>query len=256
MKINPKFQMVALLAAKEAGKVLQRHFKNKTKISFKRDLSLVTDIDVEAEKVIIALIKKHFPSHGILAEEKGGKVMKEYTWVIDPLDGTTNYTVGMPLFAVSIALLYQRKPVLGIIFNPISRELYFAEIGKGAYLNGKRMKIGRQTALSRAVIAFGRGREKQDFTMFQNVFRNVGQRCRTQRAFGAATLQMSYVASGRLDGFISAGSKPWDYAAGVLMAKEAGGEVTDFKGKAWHIYTKNIVAANRKIHTQLLNLMQ
>jgi myo-inositol-1(or 4)-monophosphatase len=256
MKINPNFKKVALQAVKEAGKVLEKNFRKFFKISLKKDSSLITKIDLEAEKVIIKLIKKNFPSHDILSEETGGEIGREYTWVIDPLDGTTNYVAGFPFFSTSIALLYRKNPILGVVFNPAEKELYFAEKGGGSFLNGRRIKAGKQQALSKALILMNKGRTKENFIKFHKILREIGKLCRTFRFWGASSLELCYVASGRADGFIDMGSKPWDFAAGVLIIKEAGGKVTDLKGQDWQIDTKNIIAANGKTQNQLIKLIK
>lgn len=256
MKINPNFKKVAVRAAKEAGEILEKHFGKPKEVSLKRDASLITNVDFEAEKIIIKIIKKNFPSHNILSEEAGGKIKGKYAWVIDPLDGTTNYAASFPFFSTSMALLYKRNPILGVVFNPISKELYFAEKGKGSFLNGKRIKIGGQRVLSKAVILINKGRAKEDFIKFHKILGTVGKLCRTFRFWGSLNLELCYLASGRIDGHIDTGSKPWDFAAGVLIIKEAEGKVTDFKGKDWQINTKNVVASNGKIHNQLLKLIK
>jgi len=256
MKINPNFKKVAIQAAKEAGKILQKHFGKPIEISFKKDSSLITRIDLAAEKVIIKLIKKNFPSHDILSEEAGGEVRGEYAWVIDPLDGTTNYTKKFPFFSTSTALLYKGNPILGVVFNPISKEFYFAEKGKGSFLNGKRIKVGKQQTLSRAVILLNKGRTKEDFIKFHRILGKVGKLCRTFRFWGALSLELCQIASGRIGGLIDMGSSPWDYAAGILIVQEAGGKVTDFKDREWRVDTKNVIVANGKIHNQLLKLIK
>lgn len=256
MKINSNFKSVAIQAAKEAGGILERHFRKPIKNSLKKDLSLVTNVDLKAEKAIIKSIKKNFPSHDILSEEKGGKIGEKYTWVIDPLDGTTNYTKKFPFFATSITLLYERNPIFSVVFNPLSKEIYFAEKGKGSFLNGKRIRIGQQQTLSKAVILFNKGRAKEDLIKFHKILGKVGKLCRTFRFWGALGLELCYVAAGRIDGHIDVGSKCWDFAAGVLIIKEAGGKVTNFRGKDWQIDTKNVIATNGKIHNQLLKLVK
>lgn len=256
MEINPNFKKVAIRAAKEAGKVLERHFRKNLKISLKKDSSLVTDADILAEKKIIELVTTNFPSHNILAEESGGEVSKGYTWLIDPLDGTTNYAKGFPFFATSIALLYNQKPILGVVFNPLTKELYFAERGRGAFLNGKPIKVSDQQTLLEGVIIVDRGRLREEFPKFYKVLKKVGGACKTFRYWGAITLELCQTASGRTDGLINTGCNPWDFAAGVLITKEAGAKITDFKGKNWQIDTKNIIVGNKKIHKQFLKLIK
>lgn len=256
MKINPNFKKVAIQSAKEAGRIIERNFRKINQISFKKDSSLLTEIDLRAERAILRLIKKNFPSHDILSEEIGGKIGEKYTWVIDPLDGTTNYTRDIPFFSTSIVLLYQRNPILGIVFNPINKEFYFAEKGKGAFLNGKRIKVGQQKILSKAVILFNKYRAKEDFIKFHRIVGLVGGKCATFRVLGSVILSLCYLASGKVDAFFTVGHSPWDLVAGVLIIKEAGGKVTNLKGKDWQIGEKDIIAANTKLHNQLLKLIK
>lgn len=256
MTVNPNFKKVAIQAAEEGGRALKKYFRKPIKVSLKKDLSLVTGVDFEAEKAIIKLIKKNFPLHDILAEETGGKIGGEYTWLIDPLDGTTNYTKKFPFFSTSIALLYKQNPILSVIFNPISQELYFAEKGKGSFLNGKRIRVGERQALSKAIVLFNKGRAKEDFIKFHKTLKRVGGLCRSFRFWGSLSLELCCVASGRIDGHIDVGSKPWDLAAGVLIVQEAGGRVTNFKGEKYTIQDQYIIASNGKIHNQLLRLIR
>ncbi len=254
MKINPDFKKVALQAVRAAGKILEKNFKKNYKVSFKKDLSLISDIDLKVEQLIIKLIKDNFPSHNILSEESGGKIGKEYTWIIDALDGTTNYTKKFPFFSVSLALLYNKKPVLGVVFNPLSKELFFAENGMGSFLNGRRIRISSQKDLVRSVILVSKGMRKEDFIGFHKMLGKLGKICGMFRKWGSASLELCYVATGRTDGFIDVGSKLWDLAAGFLIVKEAEGIVTNFKGEGWQINTKSTIAANKKIHKRLLKL--
>lgn len=256
MKSKHNFKKIAIQAAKEAGEMLEKRFKKPIKISLKKDLSLVTDIDFKAETRIIKLIKKNFPSHDILSEEVGGKVGEKYTWVIDALDGTTNYTREFPFFSTSIALLYKKSPIISVVFNPITKEFYFAEKGKGSFLNGKRIKVGKQQTLSKTTILLNKGRDKEDFIKLHKILKRLGKLCRTFRFWGSSNLELCYVASGRVGGLFNVGSKPWDYAAGVLIIKEAGGKVTDFKDKDWQIDTKNVIVSNKNIHNQLLKIIK
>lgn len=256
MKINPNFKKIAIKAAREAGKIIEKKFRKSSKVFYKKDLSVVTSVDFEAEKTIVKLIQKNFPYHNILAEEKGGVLGKGYSWIIDPLDGTTNYISKVPFFSTSIALFYNKELILAVVFNPLNKELYFAEKGKRAYLNGKKIRVGRKRALSELVITLGKGRTERDFISLYKTLREIGRRCRTFRVLGSTSLELCYIASGRIDSFIDVGSKPWDYAAGVLIVEEAGGRVTDFKGKEWEIKTKNIIASNKEINKLLLYLLK
>ncbi len=250
MKSNPDFKKVAIRAAREAGKILKKHFGKIDKVFLKKDSSLVTVADREAEKTIINLLRKNFPSHSILSEESGGKIGKEYAWVIDPLDGTRNYTIGIPFFCVSIALCYKENPVLAVILNPITKELYFAERGKGSFLNGSRIKVRKFRPLKESIILLNLG--KKGFIKLDK----LDKACHRLRVFGAAALELCCIAAAKGDGLIAMGNKPWDYAAGVLIIKEAGGKVTDLKGRDWDINTKSVIAGNKEIHEQLLKIVK
>lgn len=255
MEINPKFKKIAILAAKESGKIIEENSGKINKISFKKDKSSVTKIDLKSEKRIIQLIKNNFPSHNILREEGGGKIKDGYAWIIDPLDGTTNYAKTIPLFAVSIALAYKRKPILGVIFDPLRKELYYAEKGKGAFLNGKRIKIGQQKELFKTVILFSQYRGKENYAKTYRILGKINKTCGTFRFFGSAALSLCYIASGKADAFLGIGLNAWDLAAGNLLIEESGGRVADFKGRDWEIEKKDVVAANKKIHSKLLKII-
>lgn len=250
------FSKVAILAATEAGKILKNGFGKTRKVSLKKDRSVVTNIDFKAEKKITDIIHKKFPSHDIFAEEGGGKIGDGYTWIIDPLDGTTNFSSQIPFFAVSLALVYESSPILGVVFNPITQEFYYAERGMGSFLNKKKIRVGSQADLLRSVILLGKGRAESDFVKIHKILNRVGKECRSFRFFGALSLQLCYVASGGIDGLIDAGSKPWDYAAGVLIVREAEGTITNFEGKNWRLNMSDAIASNGKIHNQLLKIIK
>lgn len=254
MKINPDFKKIVVKAVKEAGRVLEKNFGRTIRVYLKKDRSLVSKIDVGIERTIVKLIKKNFPLHNILSEEGGGRLGKGYNWIIDPLDGTTNYISRVPFFSTSISLFFNKTPVLAVVFNPLNKELYFAQRGKGSYLNGERIRIGRERILSESTITFGKGRPKENLIKLHKILRKTIGQYRTFRVLGCTSLELCYVASGRLNGHINIGSRFWDYAAGALIVKEAGGQVTDFKGNEWRIESKNIVASNKKTNKLLLNL--
>lgn len=252
MKVNPKFKKVALRAVMAAGKILEKNFGKTIKFQRKKDLSLLTEIDLEADKIITKIIKQNFPSHNIVSEESGGEYGKEFTWLIDPLDGTTNYTLGFPFFSVSLALLCQEKPILGLVFNPIRKELYFAEKTKGAYLNQKKIKVNNNSNFSEVTLGFSRG---TDLTEGTKILSRVASYIRTFRFWGSSNLDICQVAAGKLDGYFAVKS-PYDVVAGVLIAREAGALATDFKGSEYNRESQNLLVSNGKIHDQLLKLMK
>ena len=257
MESKSNFKKIALRAAKKAGKILEKNFRKATKIFFKKDSSLLTKVDLKSERAIVQLIKKNFPSHDILSEERGGKIGEKYTWIIDPLDGTRNYSRNIPFFSVSIALVYKKSPILGVVFNPINKELYFSERGKGAFLNGKRIKVGQQQVLSQAIISFSKSPDKEAFIKIYRILGKIKKFCFTFRFryFGSTALDLCYIASAKTDVSIGTGLKPWDLAAGILIIREAGGKITNLEGRDCQIEEKNIITANVRLHNQLLKLI-
>lgn len=210
-------------------------------------------MDLKANEIIIKIIKRNFPLHGIISEESEGSFGKEFTWIIDPLDGTRNYTIGFPFFSVSLALLRKREPILGVVFNPMSRELYLAEKSSGACLNSKKIKVNKINNLSKVILSFNKG---QDLEGGLKILTKIAPHIRTFRFWGSVHLEMCQVASGKIEGCLASKIAFYDAIAGAFIVKEAGGRVTDFAGKDWQINTKNILVTNRKIHNQLLKLIK
>ncbi len=213
----------------------------------------MTNVDHEVEGVLIKSLRKAFPDIGFLSEEIGEiRAGSDLKWVIDPIDGTTNFAHGFPFYAISVALEKDKKPLLGIVYDPVRGELFCAERGKGAFLNGKRIKVSSQKDLKKSLLMTGFS-YKLGKTMESNLrhFRNFLVSSQAVRRAGAASLDMCYVACGRLDGFWELELNPWDTAAAWLIVKEAGGEVTTFSGKPYNHYLKEILATNRKIHRQM-----
>jgi myo-inositol-1(or 4)-monophosphatase len=255
MEVSSKFKKVALQAAKEASQVLRDNLKKPKKISFKKDISLVTDIDLKAEERITKLIKKNFPSHSILTEESGGKIGREYTWLIDPLDGTTNYLMGVPFFSVSLALLYKNEPILGVVLNPRSQELYFAQKNKGAFLNQERIKVNQNKNLLKSTLLLSKGRELKSFLKLVKIFSKIGKYIRTVRLLGSSNLGICQIAAGKADGYIGIGLPPWDYIVGSFIAQEAGGLVTNFDRGRYNIMrNQNVFISNKFLHQKLLKI--
>lgn len=256
MKINPihpNIKKVALLAVKEAGKILRKNFRKSIKIKTKGDLSFVTNVDIEADKIITKIIKRNFPSHNIVSEESGGKFGKEFTWIVDPLDGTRNYILGFPFFSVSLTLLKVEKPVLSVVFNPMRGELYSAEKGKGAFLNRKKIRVNKTGDLSTILLSFNKG---NDLMSGLRVLIKIAPHIHSFRFLGSANLEICQVAAGKIEGYLV--SKPFynDAIIGAFIVEEAGGKVTDFKGKKYTRDSKNLLVTNGKIHNQLLKLLK
>ncbi|MBI5286745.1 MAG: inositol monophosphatase [Deltaproteobacteria bacterium] len=243
-------------AATKAGQILKQNLGKAHRIEFKGEVDIVTDMDRQAERLIIDTLKEAFPSHGILTEEMDEvESSSNYRWVIDPLDGTTNYAHGFPIFCVSIALEERGDVVLGVIYNPMLDELFIAEKGKGATLNDNRIQVSETSELTRSLLATGFPydiRTSPDNNL-EN-FANFAVRAQAIRRAGSAALDLAYVACGRFDGFWELKLKPWDVAAGGLMIKEAGGLVTDFIGDSISS-SGDVLATNGLIHKAMKDLM-
>ena len=247
---------VAVEAAREGGKFLKKNLGKVRSIERKggQEKNLVTEIDKGSEELIIKLIRKHFPAHDILAEESGARkgAASEYRWIIDPLDGTTNYTHAFPVFCVSIGLEWKGKLLCGVIYDPNTNELFTAERGKGAFLNGKRIGVSKTPTLQNSLLVTG-----FPYNIAENphhaIERFVSFLMKSQavRRMGSAALDLAYVACGRFDGFWEVALQPWDMAAGVLLVEEAGGLVTDFSGGSMDIYKGALLSSNGKIHDEM-----
>ncbi len=248
-------KLLAIKLAKQAGNELKKLFySRKIKVSAKSKYEIVTTADMLADKIITREIKKIFPEHQILSEESGlTNSQSDYLWVIDPLDGTTNFFMHNPLFSVSIALLYKKEAILGVIYIPILDELYVAEKGKGATINGKKMKVSTQKKLSNSYLTFCHGNKQQNINKAISIYSKLKRESRDFRQLGSAAIELAYVARGVTDCILIPGALRWDVAGGILMVREAGGKVTDFKNKQWHLDSKDMLATNKKIHNQLLN---
>lgn len=255
--MNPMLN-TAIKAARRAGALILRYSDRIDQLSIdsKGRNDFVSEVDREAEAEIIELIRRFYPGHGILAEESGITDGDEYQWVIDPLDGTTNFLHGYPQYAVSIALLHKGRLDLAVIYDPLRDELFSAARGAGAQLNDRRIRASKVKKLDTALL--GTGFPYTDFDHLEcwiDIFRDLAPRTIGVRRAGSAALDLAHVACGRLDGFWEIGLKPWDIAAGALLIEEAGGLVSDFAGKQDYLTSGNIVAGNSKIHGEMLRLM-
>ncbi len=250
-----EFLDIALKAARLAGEVILDNLGkiSKKDISLKRASDFVTSVDKKSERVIIDTIKENFPDHLFLAEESLKECGKEaYRWIIDPLDGTTNYIHSYPVFSTSIALEYKGEIILGVTLDPLKQELFYAEEGRGAFLNGKQVKVS-DINLKESLIATGFPFRKKEMTdSYLKLFKNIFFKVSDLRRAGSAALDLAYLACGRCDGFFELGLSPWDIAAGSLLIKEAGGVVTDFGGGIKYLLTGNIVAGNPAVHKEIL----
>lgn len=246
---------IAVKAARRAGQIINRASLDlsQIKVSVKQQNDFVTEVDRTAEAVIIDTIREAYPEHGILAEESGATGDSEYQWIIDPLDGTTNFIHGFPQYAVSIAMAHRGVLSHGVVFDPGRNELFTASKGAGAYLNEKRIRVSRRTKLEESLIGTGfpyRAFEHMD--AYLAILKDMMRKSAGVRRPGSAALDLAYVASGRLDGFWEFGLSPWDMAAGTLLITEAGGLAGDLSGESAHMTTGNIIAGSPKIFSQLL----
>jgi len=247
--------------ARDAGGVLVDRLGRALQVSNKGAIDLVTEADLASEKLIIDRIRSHYPRHGILAEESGASEdpadphRAEWKWIIDPLDGTTNYAHGYPCFCVSIGVEREGKLELGVVYDPLRNEVFAAERGRGATLNERPIRVSAVADLNSAMLCTGfpyNVRERPDFT---RDFANFTMRAQAVRRDGSAALDLAYIACGRFDGFWEDGLNPWDLAAGVLLIEEAGGKVTDFYGSALDIYTPRVLASNGLVHEAMTQVL-
>jgi len=254
-----KEKKLAKQVALEAGIFLKNNFDkfDRSKgMKIKSKDQIQTWVDRAAEKIILLKIKKSFPNHHILSEEVGDNRKKsDYYWIIDPLDGTTNYTMHLPAYGVSIALAYQNNIVLGVTYVPELNELTVAELGRGARANDKRIKVSSQSQLNKSLLTFCHGSMIYDIKRaikFYSKFKLMGF---DYRQIGSAVLEFNFVAAGRTEAIMLPGANLYDVAAGSLIVREAGGKVTDFKNKEWTIKSKDILASNGKVHRQILEII-
>ncbi|MDP2720942.1 MAG: inositol monophosphatase [bacterium] len=246
---------VAIKVAKLAGEKLEYYFETVLEHEEKEDKSLVTKADLEAEEIIVKKLKDAFPDHNIFSEESGDHGVKsEYTWVLDPLDGTLNFTRGLPIFATSIALVKDSQPLLSVTYNPVIKSLYWAEKDKGAFWNEEKIKVSDNTDVSRAVITLGRARDAENKKKTNEILNKIYFKTH-QRILGSSALELAWVASGRTEGFISVGLKNWDVYGGMLLVEEAGGKITDFQGHPLQDDKRYFVASNGKIHRELQEIL-
>lgn len=242
---------------RQAGLEVRKRFNRDRIVRVKKQSQIVTRADLIADKIIVSALKKKFPGHAIISEESGqNKVASDYLWIVDPLDGTTNYFIGSPLFAVSLALFFQGQPILGAVFAPALNELYFAEIKKGAYLNNKKIKVSRNNRLKNSFLTFCHGSAKPDIRRALKIYNKIKFKGLDSRQLGSAAIELGFVAAGRTDCILIPGARGWDVGAGVLLAREAGGRVTDFSGNDWNIKSKDLAASNGLIHGQLIKFLK
>jgi myo-inositol-1(or 4)-monophosphatase len=261
-----EFKKIAIQAALKGGEILNEHRGRVKHIGYKNEVNLVTEVDRISEEAILQIVKRNFPDHAILTEEGEGKKSKSiYKWIIDPLDGTTNYAHGLPIYCVSIALEENADIILGVVYNPNLDELFVAEKGKGAFLSKgssrvedkQRISVSQTNELSQSLLSTGFPYDIRK-SKIDNLdhFANFYKRAQAVRRGGSAALDLCYLAMGRFDGFWELKLSPWDMAAGKLMVEEAGGEITNFTGGPFNIYLKEILGSNGKIHQQMIDILR
>ena len=252
---------IAVKAARSAGAIINRAALDLEilKVGTKGPNDYVSEVDRAAERIIIETLLEAYPGHGILAEESGrehGAKDSEFLWIIDPLDGTTNFLHGFPVYAVSIALAHRGIVQQAVVYDPTRNDLFFASKGRGAFLNDRRLRVSKRTRISDALIGTGFPFRKGDnFKRYVKMFEEVMQSCAGLRRPGAAALDLCYVAAGYYDGFFETGLSPWDIAAGSLIITEAGGLIGNFTGESDYLYQREVVAGNPKVYGQLVQIL-
>ncbi len=240
----------AIEAARKAGRVLAEMYPASHHVTIKGYRDIVTEADTRAEEIVLEVIRARFPEHAILSEEAGASAGSGYTWVVDPLDGTTNYAHHVPTFAVSIGVLKGGEPLLGVIYDPLHKQMFTAERGGGARLNGAPARVSRTADFGYTVLGFDWGHGDAERARTLAWLQELAPRCGTVRALGSAALGLAYVAAGRLDAYFNPASKPWDVAAGMLLVAEAGGRCTTLTREPYRVDAPGCLATNGLIHEE------
>ena len=252
---------IAIKAARAAGAIINRASLDvdRLTVTAKSHNDFVTEVDSAAEEAIISMILEAYPGHGILAEESGrthGAKHSDYIWIIDPLDGTTNFIHGFPVYAVSIALAYRGQVQQAVVYDPSRNDLFYASKGKGAFMNDRRLRVSKRTRMLECLVSTGFPFRKGDnFQRYMKMFEEISVKCAGVRRPGAASLDLCYVAAGFCDGFFESGLSPWDVAAGSLIVTEAGGLVGNFTGEPDFLYQREILAATPRIYGQMVSTL-
>lgn len=257
------FTAVAVNTASKTGEWIKSKLGQHRNLQYKQSsIDLVTEVDRGAEQMIRSLIATHFPEHGFLGEEGTAGALtaeeaaeREYVWIVDPVDGTTNFVHGLPFFAVSIALAHKGEVIVGVVYDPSRDEMFVAEKGKGAYLHGKRMRVSQDKQLGESLLACGFPANADAAARNMAGIQLVQPKVRSIRMVGAAALHLAYVAAGRLSGYWEHGLHVWDLAAGALLVSESGGRVADLSGTALTLSTRNLIATNGLIHDELMEIV-
>ena len=252
-----KIKEVAVRAAEAAGEIQKRHFGKAKIVALKSIHDLVTEADLECEKKIIEIVKENFPEHGFIAEESGesGKDA-EWKWIIDPVDGTTNFSIGNHFFCVSIGVAKGNELMAGVIYAPMYDEMYVAVKGGGAFLNGKKISVSGRGELKESVVSYCNDHTERNMIRAGKPLAEFSMKCVAVRKFGSSELQFANVAAGKYECTFIYGTTPWDVAAGTILVREAGGKITDFEGNEWKPWGEEMVATNGKIHNEVLEIIR
>jgi myo-inositol-1(or 4)-monophosphatase len=257
MKNSEQYLKVALSAAKQAGPIFKRYFGNPKKVSIKDKniRNAVTEVDLRIEKLIRGIVHKNFPNHKFIGEEFGSEILlkNDVVWIIDPIDGTNNYIHGVPLCCISIAVWQNGKPAVAVLYNPLNNQLFSAISGKGARLNGKKISVSKIKKINMAYGGIGWSLKLDEA---KKMFATIVPFVNKSRALGTTALQLAYVATGIYDYYTVNDMHIWDVAAGILLIKEAGGKVSDWRGNKIIYQVHEMVASNGKIHNQLLKQLK
>jgi myo-inositol-1(or 4)-monophosphatase len=251
----PSYLQTSVEIAREAGALLSKYFERRVTFELKGEHDLVTEADRASEQLVIERLSAHFPSHSIVAEEGGGHTgSSEYCWYVDPLDGTTNFAHGFPMYNITMALEQSGELIAGVIFDPEHNEMFTAERGSGAYLNNRRIRVSKVNRLENTLVATGFPSKKRHENVNIHFYYQLAMVTHGVRRAGSAALDLAYVASGRLDGFWEFGLNSWDMAAGILLIAEAGGKCSDLKGGPVSLRGPHLLADNGLVHQQIVDL--
>jgi len=251
------FVEVAAEIASEAGSLLRYYFERRVAFEMKGEHDLVTEADRASEKLVVERLKKHFPSHSIVAEEGGGQdLSSEYRWYVDPLDGTTNFAHSYPVWNVTLGLEKNGEMIAGVVFDPNRDELFTAERGSGAFLNGRRIAVSKAARVADGLFSTGFPNHNRTVNPNIHFFHELAQTAHGVRRGGSAAIDLAYVACGRLDGFWEIGLSPWDLAAGVLLVEEAGGARSDMHGGPHNVHSPHLLTDNGLVHAELLEVFE
>ncbi len=240
----------AVKAALAAGKILKKEFGGKVWVKVKSKIDVVTKADMDADRIIVSIIRKKYPEHDIVSEESKHAKKSDYVWYIDPLDGTGNFSAGIPFFSTSICLAYKGELILGVVYDPLRDELFTAEKGKGAFLNNKKIKVSKESNIAKTILGADLGHVERKKTLSR--LAKADDLVRGQRILGSAALGLCYTACGRLNAYMAGHVFNWDIGAGTLLVREAGGKVTDFKGKDWKLNELSVLASNKNLHSKIM----